>query len=86
MLSPELLAMLCCPEDHSTLAAADADLLARLNGAIAAGGLKTRGGQRVEKTLDGALIRADGRLIYPIIDQIPVLLVEEAIWAAEIPA
>ena len=84
MISPEFLAILRCPEDHSQLAAVDAQVVAQLNNAIAAGRLKSRSGQLVEKPLDGALIRADGQLIYPIVDQIPVLLVDEAIWMAEI--
>jgi uncharacterized protein len=86
MLSADLLAMLRCPEDYSKLTAADADLVARLNQAIAAGHLKTRTGQQIEKPLDGALVRADGKLIYPIIDQIPILLIDEAILAEELPA
>ncbi|HZZ27447.1 MAG TPA: hypothetical protein VFE46_05510 [Pirellulales bacterium] len=84
MLSTELLALLRCPEDHSKLSAADRPLVARLNDAVAAGRLKTRSGQKVEKPLDDALIRADGRLIYPIVDGIPVLLVDDAIWISEL--
>ncbi|HTQ40911.1 MAG TPA: hypothetical protein VMJ32_17980 [Pirellulales bacterium] len=84
MLHAELLAILRCPDDHSKLSAASTGLVVRLNEAIAAGQLKNRGGQQVERQLDGALIRADGQLLYPIIDQIPVLLVDEAIWTKEI--
>lgn len=84
MLSAQFLAMLCCPEDRSKLSVADAALVAQLNSAVASGRLKSRGGQKIEKRLDGALIRADGRLIYPIIDQIPILLIDEAIWSKEI--
>jgi uncharacterized protein YbaR (Trm112 family) len=83
MFDAEFLAMLRCPEDHSKLSLADTALVSRLNAAVAAGRLKSRGGQKVEKHLDGALIRADGRLIYPIIDQIPILLVDEAIRSEE---
>jgi uncharacterized protein YbaR (Trm112 family) len=84
MLHAELLAMLRCPEDQSKLALADAATVARLNEAVAAGRLKSRGGQKIDKRLDGALIRADGRIIYPIIDQIPILLVDEAIRSDEL--
>jgi uncharacterized protein len=83
MLSAKLLAMLRCPENRSTLSIADAALIGRLNSAIAAGRLKTRGGENVEKPIDAALIRADGKLAYPIIDQIPVLLIDEGIWLEE---
>jgi uncharacterized protein YbaR (Trm112 family) len=84
MLTAEFLAMLRCPEDHSQLSVADATLVARLNHAISSGRLKSRGGQKFEKQLDGALIRVDGRLIYPIIDQIPILLIDEAIWSKDV--
>ena len=36
-LSPDLLEILCCPEDHTPVKVADQDLVARLNAAIAAG-------------------------------------------------
>ena len=41
--------------------------------------MKNRGGKPVETRLDGGLIRDDGEYLYPVIDEIPVLLVEEAI-------
>ena len=84
MFDDQFLAMLRCPEDHSRLSLADAATLARINNAVAAGRLTSRGGQKIEKSLDGALIRADGQIIYPIIDQIPILLVDEAIRAADL--
>ena len=57
MISPEFLSMLRCPEDHSELAAADAQLVGRLNEAVAQGRLKNRSGNLVTKPLDGALVR-----------------------------
>lgn len=84
MISKELLELLVCPEDHTPLEVADAALVTRLNEAIAAGALKNRGGQRVEQACDGALIRADRTLAYPVIDDIPVMLVDEAIPLAQL--
>lgn len=84
MITPELLAMLRCPEDHSRLSLADAELMQRLNAAAASGRLKNRAGQNVEKPLDGALVRADQQVAYPIIDAIPILLVDEGIRLAEL--
>jgi uncharacterized protein len=83
MLSPEFLEILRCPDDHSRLTAADGCLVSRLNESVATGQLKNRGGRLVEKRLDGALLRADGKVAYPIIDQIPVLLVDEGIFVAK---
>jgi uncharacterized protein YbaR (Trm112 family) len=84
MLSAEFLAMLRCPEDHSSLSPAEPALAARLNEAVAAGRLKNRAGQKVEKRLDGVLLRADGQVAYPIIDEIPILLVDEGILVNEV--
>jgi uncharacterized protein len=79
MLSADFLSLLCCPEDHTPLKPADDELVARLNASIEAGKLKNRGGQTLSKQLDGALVRSDGRIAYPIVDEIPVLLIDEGI-------
>lgn len=79
MISKELLDLLVCPENRSPLTLADDELLAKLNRAIAAGSIKNRSGQQVSESLSGALVRQDGRMLYPIVDDIPIMLVEEAI-------
>ena len=79
MIDKELLEILVCPEDHTPLNLADDQLLSRLNQAIAAGQIENRGGETVREPLTGGLIRQDKTLLYPIVDDIPVLLVEEAI-------
>ena len=79
MLDAELLKILCCPETHETLTLADALRIDRLNQQIAAGQLRNRAGQPVTEKLDGGLIRADRRFLYPIRQDIPVLLIDEAI-------
>ena len=79
MIDKELLEILVCPEDHSPLALADDELLAKLNRAIAAGEVTNRGGQAGEEPLSGGLIRQEGTLLYPILDDIPTLLVDDAV-------
>ncbi|MDW8307934.1 MAG: Trm112 family protein [Verrucomicrobiales bacterium] len=79
MIAPDLLELLCCPETHQPVRLAEPELIERLNAQIAAGTLTNRAGQRVAEKLDGGLVRADGRVLYPIRDGIPVMLVEEAI-------
>jgi uncharacterized protein YbaR (Trm112 family) len=83
MLSAEFLAMLRCPENQSPLSAAGNDVLARLNATIAAGRLKNRSGQTIDKPLEAALLRADGEVAYPIVDQIPVLIIDEGILVSD---
>ena len=79
MIDEQLLDILVCPENKTRLRLADEDLVAKLNRAITAGALKNRVGEPVETPLDGGLVREDSTLLYPIVDDIPVLLVDEAI-------
>jgi uncharacterized protein YbaR (Trm112 family) len=83
MIRPELLKMLVCPENKSELAAASSELVGRINRAIAAGQLTNKAGNKVERPLDGGLVRADGAVLYPIVDGIPMMLVDEAIPLAQ---
>jgi len=78
-VSQELIDILICPESKQPLALADAATLAALNQKIRAGELRNRGGAKVEKELVEGLLRQDGKLLYPIDDGIPVMLVEESI-------
>ncbi len=71
--------MLVCPEDHSPLRLASVDLIAKLNRAVGSGTLCNKAGARIDRRLDGGLVRADRTLLYPIIDDIPMMLVDEAI-------
>lgn len=79
MLSREFLAMVRCPEDRSTLRLADEALLEQLNREINAGRLKNRAGHTLLRPLDGGLVREDQKVAYPIVDQIPILLMDEGI-------
>jgi uncharacterized protein YbaR (Trm112 family) len=76
---PELLKILCCPETRQELRLAETELLERINRRISEGGLKNRGGQPVSDKIEAGLVRADGKFLYPMRLQIPVLLVDEGI-------
>jgi uncharacterized protein YbaR (Trm112 family) len=79
MIRAELLKLLVCPETRSPLSAASDEMIARLNAAIAQGQLKNRADRPVEKRLSGGLVREDQAFLYPIVDEIPLLLTDEAI-------
>jgi uncharacterized protein len=79
MIDPELLKILCCPETHQSVALADPSLIKELNVQIASGQLRNRAGQSVTEQIEGGLLRADGKVLYPVRSQIPVMLIDEAI-------
>jgi len=78
-VSPDLLEILVCPETKQPVALAGDDVLARVNAEIEAGRLRNRGGEPVKTPLTEALVREDGRVLYPVDDGIPVMLIEESI-------
>ncbi len=70
MLDPELLKIMCCPETHQPVALAEPLLIEELN---------RHGGQPVMEKIDGGLVREDGKCLYPIRGNIPIMLIDEAI-------
>ncbi len=79
MIDQELLEILACPEDKTPLRLADESTLAKLNETIAAGTLTNRGGNVVDEPIEAGLVREDGRYLYAIRDDIPIMLIDEAI-------
>lgn len=79
MVDQELLDILVCPEDKTPVTLASAETLGSLNARIAAGGVKTRGGSAVTQPVTEGLVRADGKYLYPVRDDIPVMLIDEAL-------
>lgn len=78
-INKDLLAILCCPETKQPVSLAEASLINRINEAVARGGLKNKGKKTVSEQLDGGLVRADQKILYPIRENIPVMLIEEGI-------
>ncbi len=79
MVNPDLLQILVCPETRLPVHVADAELLAKVNAAIAGDGLRNRGGEPVRTPLEGGLVREDMQVLYPVVDDIPVMLIDESI-------
>jgi uncharacterized protein len=78
-ISQELLDILACPETKQPLTLAEPALLATLNDRIAQGTLTNRGGSSVTEPIDGGLVREDKQYLYPIREDIPIMLIDEAI-------
>ncbi len=78
-IDQELLDLLVCPETHEKLKLVELDLIEKINQAIAAGKLSSRSGRNLSHKIEGGLLRTDGRFLYPIIQKIPNLLIDDAI-------
>lgn len=78
-IDQELLDMLVCPETRQSLTLAEPDEVANINRRITRGELTTRQGTTVTEPVGGALIRSDRQYFYPIHDDIPIMLIDEAI-------
>jgi uncharacterized protein YbaR (Trm112 family) len=75
----ELLEILVCPETRQPVRLAPPELLEKLNQRIGSGELRNRGGEPVSAPLREGLLREDGKVLYPVDDGIPVMLVEQSI-------
>jgi len=73
---PEILR---CPETKQKVSVAPPELVRSVREAQAAGRLFQASGKPVAAQMEAGLVREDGRLLYPVVDGIPVMLKEEAI-------
>lgn len=78
-IDKDLLAILCCPETKLDVTLADEALISKMNEAVSRGALKNKAQRPVTEMLDGGLIRSDRKILYPIREDIPVMLIEEGI-------
>jgi uncharacterized protein YbaR (Trm112 family) len=79
MTHAELVKILCCPETHQPLTMADAALVQQLNERIEDGQLSNRADLPVKEKIDAGLVRDDRKYLYPIRQEIPIMLIDEAI-------
>ncbi|MFQ6614352.1 MAG: Trm112 family protein [Fidelibacterota bacterium] len=75
----ELISILCCPETKESLIPAEEELIEKINLAIAREQVRQRNGETVREEIDAGLIRADGKYLYPVRREIPIMLVDESI-------
>ena len=79
MINDELLKILCCPDSKQSLKISDSKLLEKINQGIASKLIKNRGGNIVEKETQLLLVREDNKYAYPVQNDIPIMLIDEAI-------
>jgi len=80
----KLLDLLVCPTTRQSLRLLDKAGLATLNQAILEGGITRSDGRTQSTALSAALVTQDRKTLYPVVDDIPVLLADEAIASAQI--
>ena len=78
MVHPDLLEILVCPETRQPLTMAGSEILDRVNQAVEGKTLRNQGGDRVSERIEEGLVREDGKVMYPVRDDIPVMLIDEA--------
>lgn len=76
-INAELLKILVCPENKSRVRPLGIEELSELNKRIESGKIRSRNGVVINKPIEGALIREDGKVVYPIRESIPIMLIEE---------
>ena len=79
----KLLEILCCPVSKTPLTQLAGTRLKKLNAAIEEGDVQYVNGDAVKETLREALVTEDSKVIYPVVDGIPVLLEEKGIGTTQ---
>lgn len=82
-ISKQLLEILCCPVSQTPLLQASKAQLEYLNQHIENGDIVTVDGEPCPTPLQAALITQDGKVLYPVRDDIPVLLYEAGIGTTQ---
>jgi uncharacterized protein YbaR (Trm112 family) len=79
MVDKNLIEILCCPETKQSVSLVDKDVVRTINDGIRSGTVVNRGGTTVKEAIDGGLLREDGKYLYPVREDIPIMLIDEAI-------
>lgn len=79
----KLLEILCCPVSKTPLTILGQEKLEKLNSAIADNEVLYIDGEKVTEPLAEGLITEDGKVIYSVQDDIPILLEEKGIGTTQ---
>jgi uncharacterized protein len=79
MVAKDLLDILCCPETKQDIKLIEGEIIDKINKKIKLGALKNRGGEILKEPIEFGLLREDRKYLYPIREDIPVMLIDEGI-------
>ncbi len=82
MIDKELLEILVCPETEEPLEEAGREIIERVNELVELGTLVDRSGERVSEKIEEGLVCRGGRYLYPVRENIPILLIASSIPVA----
>ena len=80
----KLLEILCCPVSKRPLVRLPGERLRKLNAAIAAGEVQYVHGETVTEPWQEGLRTEDAKVVYPVVDEIPLLLEEKGIGTTQL--
>jgi uncharacterized protein YbaR (Trm112 family) len=83
-MDKRLLDILCCPVSKAPVSLLNRSQLDALNASIHQGSVQTVAGAAVGTPLAAGLLTEDGKVIYRIEDDIPVMLADEAIGTTQL--
>ena len=78
-VDPELVEILVCPDTKLNVDLVTAETVEKINLAIKGNQVLNIDGQSIKEPLQDGLLREDDKIIYPVRDCIPVMLVGEGI-------
>ena len=78
-VDPELVEILVCPDTKLNVELVPAETVEKINLAIKENIVLNVDGQSVNDPLQDGLLREDDKIIYPVRDSIPVMLIGEGI-------
>ena len=78
-VDPELVEILVCPDTKLNVDLAPAETVEKINLAIKENIVLNVDGQSINDPLQDGLLREDDKIIYPVRDSIPVMLIGEGI-------
>jgi len=82
-MDKRLLDILVCPVSKSPLKTLSRAQLDAINAGIRGGTVQTTAGAAVAEPLQAGLVTTDGKVIYRVADDIPVMLADEAIGTTQ---